>query len=151
MLLCISLRGLAIRVFFVVVPTSGSTTDDESVGLDQEHQGPEQEENMEAEEHLQPGSDMEMSEWILMRSGVGRSQGVESQSLKHPNHQEDHHNNEKKNRQKNNCAMLGNEVSSNLDNTGSQGNSSSETNNDEQDDECQDEANYSCNDRASSS
>ena len=49
MFLGISLGGLAVRILLVIVPTSSSASDDEGVGLDQEHQGPKQENNVERE------------------------------------------------------------------------------------------------------
>ena len=45
----IPLRSFLIGIFFIVVPTGGRASDDESVGLYQEHDSPQQEENVEPE------------------------------------------------------------------------------------------------------
>lgn len=68
----------------VIVPVCSGSSDDETVGFDEEHEGPDEVGDVEAKENLDGGSDLEVLERILVFSGGGGAERVEAESLEHP-------------------------------------------------------------------
>lgn len=56
----------------LIIPVGGGSSNDESVSLNEEHQGPDEVDNMEGEEYFHETCYVEMLEGVLMLAG-GRS------------------------------------------------------------------------------
>ena len=131
-----------------VVPVGGCSSDDETVGLDQEHEGPDQVDDMDDEKDLDGGGDLEMLERILMHGSHWLSQGVESCCLEKPQHQESDRDEEHHDRQQHNQAVTGDKVSCYLYDASRQGNPRFIADYEHHNEDSQDETDDCCNDAA---
>lgn len=68
----------------LIIPVGGGSSNDESVGLNEEHQGPDQVDNVEGEKYFHETCYVEMLEGILVLAGGRSAQGVETYDLEEP-------------------------------------------------------------------